>query len=161
MFIDKLVFGAVVVAITFFEPAARAVTSADQQEDQAVRAVSSEYRSALEKGGSQAIARFWTSDGEFIDHLGDPHSVAELVAESAKAAKSLSQPQVKVTASKIRCLTSNVAIEDGSSEITLPEGKGTVSKGHYHATWVKQEGVWRIASLCEIPDLEQSESSAF
>jgi hypothetical protein len=34
----------------------------------------------------------------------------------------------------------------------LPNAKGAPPvSGHFHAIWVKQDGRWRLASLCEIP----------
>ena len=48
------------------------------------------------------------------------------------------------------CIRDRIVSADGN-----PEGRVT---GHYHATWVKQEGRWRLANLCEIPDVSPADS---
>jgi uncharacterized protein (TIGR02246 family) len=125
--------------------------AAPTQEEQAVRAAANEYLAALAKGDARAIADLWTADGEFIDASGDAHSPGELAAEMKQAAAADPRPQSKITASKIRFLTPDVAVEDGASEVLWP-GADTPLRGHFHATWVKKSGRWRLATLCEISD---------
>ena len=72
-----------------------------------------------------------------------------MVAEIEPAAGQGPPSEVKVIASKIRFLTADVAVEDGANEISQSGDEAV--RGHFHATWVKQEGRWRLASLCEIP----------
>ena len=69
------------------------------------------------------------------------------------------RPETKVTASKIRFLGPDMAIEDGASEVVLPDAKGAPPvRGHFHAVWVKQDGHWRLTSLCEVPIGSAAES---
>ena len=122
------------------------------QDEQAIRATTKAYREAIAKGDSKAVAEFWTPDGDFVDGQGSIHSVKELTAEVAKAAGSGLQSEVKVTPSKIRFLTSDVAVEDSTSEAELPGAKELpTSRGHFHAIWVKKDAHWHLASLYEIP----------
>jgi hypothetical protein len=73
-----------------------------------------------------------------------------LVAEVDTAAGS--PPEVKVTASDIRFLTADVALEDGASEVVWRATQhAPPDRGHYHALWVREDGRWRLASLCEVP----------
>lgn len=121
-----------------------------KQDEEAIRAVAKNYLAALAKGDSKALAEYWTTDGYYIDELGSSKPASELVAEVAQSAGKRA-PVPKTTASKIRFLSADVAVEDGASEVAPPEGSGIpVVRGHYHATWVKQDGRWRLASLCEI-----------
>ena len=59
---------------------------------------------------------------------------------------------MKVTASDIRFLTADVALEDGTSEVVWRATQhAPPDRGHYHAVWVREDGRWRLASLCEVP----------
>ncbi len=75
-----------------------------------------------------------------------------MIAEAQQAAGQGSLPKTKVTDSKIRFLTADVAIEEGASEVDSPDAADSPkARGHFHAVWVKGAGRWRLASLCEIP----------
>jgi uncharacterized protein (TIGR02246 family) len=124
------------------------------RQEQAIRAAAKDYRAALAKGDAKALAACWTADGEYIDELGNAHPASQLVADAQQPAGDGPMPEIKVTTSKIRFLTSDVAVEDGSSEVVWPGAEGVPPvSGHFHATWVKQGERWRLASLCEIPDV--------
>lgn len=124
-----------------------------KQDEQALRSAAAAYRAALAKGDRKALTELWTADGDFIDGGGASLPASQLLADLAPADDQTAQPASKVTASRIRFLTDEVAIEDGTSEIVSAEGQpATRTIGHYHATWVKQDGRWRLANLCELPD---------
>jgi uncharacterized protein (TIGR02246 family) len=131
---------------------AAAGESSRAQDEQAIRAAAKSYLAALAKGDSKALAEFWTADGEFIDDQGNHHSASELAAEAQPTFGRGLQPKAKITASKIRFLSDDVAIEDGSSDLQFSDGKGEPPvRGHFHAAWVKQDGRWRLSSLYEAP----------
>lgn len=143
-----MVLASVLVAL----PVAADNVGAREQDEQAIRTTAKAYLAALEKGDAKALAEYWTTDGDYIDDLGNAHPASELAAEAEPTAGQGPRPKMKVTASKIRFLTDDVAIEDGASEVELPDAKGApIVRGHFHAVWVKQTGRWRLASLCEIP----------
>jgi uncharacterized protein (TIGR02246 family) len=130
------------------------------QDEQAIRAAAKTYRAALARGDAKAVAEFWAPDGDFVDDMGNVLSAKELTAEVGQLAGRGPRSEVKVTASKIRFLTSDVAVEEGASETELADGaKSSTSRGHFHAIWVKQDGRWRLASLCEIPQALPTEPS--
>jgi uncharacterized protein (TIGR02246 family) len=122
-------------------------------DEDAIRAAAMEYLAALAKGDPKVLAEFWTPDGDFVDGAGQEHPAAELVSEAvAAAAAPGAKPVVKLNASKIRFLADDVAVEDGTSEVTPPGGKDAPPlRGRFHAIWVKQAGRWRLASLREVP----------
>ena len=126
------------------DPAAR------QPDERAIREVAKAYAAALAKGDAAAVADFWTKDGDYFDEQGKPHRVSELATEVTKS-KGATRLENKVTTSKIRFLTADVAVEDGTSEVASAVPGGDPVRGQYHATWVKQDGRWRLASLCELP----------
>ena len=157
----RISFGGLIVLASVFVlvPASAEDAAARKQDEQAIRTTARAYRSALAKGDSKALAEFWTTDGDFVDELGDAHPASELVADAEQTSGEGPQPEIKVTASKIRFITSDVAIEDGASEVVLPNAKGAPPlSGHFHAVWVRQDGRWRLASLCEIPIASPADS---
>jgi uncharacterized protein (TIGR02246 family) len=143
-----MVLASVLVAL----PAAAEDSAERKQDEQAIRATAQAYLAALTKGDPKALAEFWTKEGYFIDELGNATPANELAAAVERKPGQGAPPETKVTASKIRFLTGDVAIEDGTSEVASPGAKGASPvRGHFHAAWVKQEGRWRLASLCEVP----------
>jgi len=133
-------------------PASAEDAGARKQDEQAIRATAKAYLATLAKGDPKALAEYWTADGYFIDELGNAKPASELAAEAKQTIGQGPKPESKATVSKIHFLTADVAIEDGTSEVALPDAKGVLPvRGHFHATWVKQDRRWRLASLCEIP----------
>jgi uncharacterized protein (TIGR02246 family) len=131
---------------------ARADDATRQRDEQAIRTTAKAYMAALANGDPKAISEYWTTDGDFIDDLGNAHPASELAAEVKPTAGQGPQAGAKVAPSRIRFLTDDVAIEDGESDVESPDAKAAPSvRGHFHAVWVKQSGRWRLASLCEIP----------
>ena len=120
----------------------------DKTQEQAIRNTTARYLAALAKGDTKALEDFWTADGDFVDEFGNAHPARKFIAEGAKAAEEGKRPDVKVTSSKIRFLTADVAIEDGTSEFQGPQSDSP-TRGRFTAVWVKQDGTWRLASLRE------------
>src|SRR5262249_37864453 len=87
------------------------------QDEQAIRAAAQEYLAALAKGDAKAGAASWTADGERLDEQGHVPLASKLGAECHPPAESGQLAEAKMTASKIRFLTADVALEDGSSEV--------------------------------------------
>lgn len=157
MRVNRLVVGSLtLVAVMATQAACAAQDAARKQDEQAIRAAAKEYLTALARGDAKAIAQSWTADGQFVDAEGRSHAAAELAAEATPPKDDAPRPQVNVTASTIRFITADVAVEDGASEITWPEANGPPTRGRFHATWVKQQGRWRLASLCEMADDAQA-----
>jgi len=123
-----------------------------KQDEQAIRATAKQYVAALERGDSKALAGFWTSDGTFIDEQGGTHPASTLITQETKRATGqTSRPKVTLTGSAIRFLTADVAVEDGTSEVSYPDAKGQAPvRGRFSVTWVKQQGKWKLASLTEM-----------
>ena len=122
-------------------------------DEDAIRAAAKDYLAALAKGDPKVLAEFWTPDGSFVDGAGQEHPAAELVSQAAAAAAAPgAKAEVKLHASKIRFLSGDVAVEDGTSEETPPGSKGAPPlRGRFHAIWVKHSGRWKLASLREVP----------
>ncbi len=143
--------GGMAVAVFMFAasyPAAADEASGGSPDEQAIIATSKEYVAALERGDGKALAEFWMPQGDVIDDTGRLFSAQELIGEEAKAAKDAPRPQVKLTIRSIRFLTSDVALEDGASEVTAPASKappraaGSARSG----SRAKENGGWRACA---------------
>ncbi len=117
------------------------------QDEAALRQTGKQYLSAVERKDRKAMAEFWTSQGEFVDVDGQSFKIRDLIDKAADS-KEATGRQIKVTATTIRFLTADSAIEDGASEITAP-GESSPVKGRFSAVWLRQNGKWKLDSLRE------------
>lgn len=123
--------------------------AARQQDEQAIRQTASDYLAAVARGDAKALAEFWAADGDMVDESGHSISARQLIAQATQAEGAAAGPEVTLTDTKIRFLTADVAIEDGTSEVARPGAKGSAVAGRFMAVWVKLDGKWRLASLRE------------
>ena len=105
------------------------------------------------RGDAQALGEFWVADGDVVDESGHALPGREVVAGGGKGSikpnvEDGARPQAKIVGSKLRFLTDDVAIEDGTSEMAVEKGAAPV-RGRFTAMWVKQGGKWKLASLRE------------
>lgn len=113
----------------------------------AIRASAAAYRAALEKGDVDAVRKAWTADGDIVDGWGNLLSAedASAVGGDLTAAR---RPFFRVGETRLRFVTADVALEDGSVDVTLPGTKLPI-EGSFTAVWVRQDGTWKIAGLRE------------
>ncbi len=128
---------------------AQAQTAERQQDEQAIRRVAQEYLAALARGDAKAMGELWTADGDVVDAAGHSYPARSVIGPEASESDA-ERPVVKLTGSKIRFLTPDVALEDGTSEVSHPSTQGVAPLvGRFTVIWVKQDGNWRLASLRE------------
>jgi uncharacterized protein (TIGR02246 family) len=153
-----LLYGLVVASCCapFFADELCAQTADRAQDEQAIRAAAKGYLEALGRGDARALAGYWTADGDVVDELGQSHPASELLKQLAPPEPGAARPEIKMHESKIRFFSDEVAIEDGTSEVTASDGR-VGAKGRFSAVWVKQNGGWRLASLREarIPNVDR------
>jgi uncharacterized protein (TIGR02246 family) len=110
-----------------------------------VRQAIAAYEKALGGGDPQAIAKFWTADG---DYAGPSGRVVNARKALAGGSFDGSTPQLKLKTESLRMVTADVAQEDGICELTSAGAK-PIYRGHYSAVWVRQQGNWLLSSLRE------------
>jgi uncharacterized protein (TIGR02246 family) len=125
-----------------------AQTADRAQDEQAIRAAAKGYVEALGRGDAKTLGEYWTADGDIVDESGESHPASELLKQLAPAEPGAARPEIKMHDSRIRFLTGDVAIEDGTSEMTAPDGR-VGARGRFSAIWVKQGDRWRLATLRE------------
>ena len=127
---------------------AAATSSAHDEAAAAIRAATRTYREALERGDGQALVGLWTPDGDIVDDEGRVLNGRETVGQIEPAAADAPRPTFRIAETKLRFLTADVAIEDGTVEVT-PPGATAASSGWFSATWLRHEGTWKLAGLRE------------
>lgn len=120
-----------------------------QEDRRAIEAAGKAYQAALEKGDAAAIAKLWMPDGDIVDDQGETITAKELVAqERAAATTGRPMPKVKLSETALRFLSPEVAIEDGTAEVTIP-GVSRVVRGHFTAGWFRSADGWKLSFLRE------------
>ena len=129
-------------------PAAKAATQKQDEATAAIRAVIRSYAEAFERGDGKMLAGFWTPDGDIIDDEGRLLNGREAVGQITAATKDAPRPSFRIEQTNLRLLTADVAVEDGTVEVT-PPGATSPLKGWFSATWVRHDGTWKLSCIRE------------
>lgn len=106
-----------------------------------------DFLAAFNKGDAKAVAAFWTTTGEYIDQTGRKHQGrAELEKLYAKAFAVNKGAKLTLTVTSARMVGSEVALEEGITEITPADG-GPPSVAAFSAVLVKKDGEWYFESV--------------
>jgi uncharacterized protein (TIGR02246 family) len=142
-------------------PAAKA-TAPDKNlaEEEAIRNSSETYAQAYASGDAKAVAAHFTGDAEYVDERGDLFKGRQAI-EEALTAFFAENPgcQLDVDIDTIRFVSPDVAIEDGTTTLTHPEGPAT-DYSHYTTVHVKTAGKWLAASVREHAPKDRREHRA-
>jgi uncharacterized protein (TIGR02246 family) len=140
--------------------AAEAVLAARAADEAAIRAASQAYVAALDKGDKATLATLWTPDGDIVDSAGHVLTGREALALDGDAPPPdpASRPDVRLQETRLRFISPDVAIEDGTVEVTPPTG--LPQTGRFSATWVRQEGSWKLAAIRECRGDEPTAATA-
>ncbi len=156
---QKLIITAVVLAAAGLAvglgsgqaPPARTGTSAAPETDAAaaLRQAVAAYCAAFNKGDVQTIAAFWAPDAEYTNESGTETKGRDAI--TALFRKFLAEnkgARMALTVKSLRFLRSDVALGEGTSEVTTGEG---TDKGRFTAAWVKSDGKWLLTSARDLP----------
>lgn len=136
-------------AVALCEPPAAAIGDAQPPSAvvEAIRAAAKAYREAVSKGDSDAIRAAWTADGDIVDGWGNRlEAQAAGVLNGNHAAGP--RPEFHVGDTRLRLISADVALEDGSVDVTLP-GMTNPIEGWFSAIWVRRGDAWKLAGLRE------------
>lgn len=123
--------------------------AADRARDAAaIRSAAETYREALERGDTKTLAGLWTEDGDIIDADGGIFRGRETVEIEGPRAAAEDRPRIDIGETSLRFLSDDVALEDGSVKVTVP-GAAAPFTGRFSATWVREDGGWKLAALRE------------
>ena len=113
----------------------------------AIRAAASAYRAALAKGDMDAVRDAWTADGDIVDGWGNLLTAKD-VSSIGGDPEASGRPEFRVGQTRLRFVTPDVALEDGSVDAILP-GTTVPIEGWFTAVWVRQGGGWKLAGVRE------------
>jgi uncharacterized protein (TIGR02246 family) len=131
----------------------RTVTASAASDEEGVRHAIEAYRAAVAKGDPEAITAFWTSDADYVDHLGHAFKVEAMFARAKVTSRvdgNISPPPPESQTLTLRFVTPDVVVEDGIIEQSAAGGDKS-QRRRYSAVWVKRSGKWLIDGVRESP----------
>jgi uncharacterized protein (TIGR02246 family) len=106
-----------------------------------------EFIAAFNKGDAKAVAGFWTPDGDYVDQVGRQYKGrAELEQLYQKVFAERKGAKLTITVTSARMVGTDVALEDGITEVTPADG-GPPTAARFAAVLVKKDGVWYFESV--------------
>jgi uncharacterized protein (TIGR02246 family) len=106
-----------------------------------------EFLAAFNRGDAKAVAGFWTPEGEYVDAVGNHYkgrtALEKLYRKVFTANKGA---KLTITVISVRMVGTDVALEDGITEVTPAEG-GPPSVARFLAVAVKRDGEWYFESV--------------
>ena len=107
------------------------------------------FIAAFNKGDAKETASFWAPDATYVDQVGREikgRAAIEKLYEKVFAGNKGAKLTVHVTSARL--LTPEVAVEDGTTEVTPADGNpGTVAR--FSAVLVRKDGEWYFESVHE------------
>ena len=120
------------------------------EEETALQKKAEAFVEAFQKGDAQALAAFWTPDGDYTDETGRQLKGREAIAKAFQELfaehKGL---KLRIESTGMRFLTPDVAVEDGTTEVASPDGPP--SRVRFTAVHVKKDGTWLLGSVRDAP----------
>jgi uncharacterized protein (TIGR02246 family) len=106
-----------------------------------------EFIAAYEKGDAQAVAAFWTENADYVDQTGREYKGrAEIQKMYERFFAGKKGMKLNIIVTSVRQVGSDVALEDGITEVTPAEG-GLPSAARFSAVLVKKDGEWYLESV--------------
>ncbi len=106
-----------------------------------------EFIAAFNKGDAKAVAAFWTPEADYVDPLGR-HTKGRAAIEKMyeKLFAGRKGAKLNIIVNSVRLVGSDVALEDGITEVTPADG-GPPSAARFSAVLVKKDGQWYFESV--------------
>ncbi len=114
---------------------------------EAIHAAANAFTEAFNKQDAQAVAAFWTKDGEYIDDTGREYLGREAIAACySELLAARPGAKLQLILDSVRVMGGNVAIENGRA-VVEPAPAGASGISSYTAVHVKVDGKWLMASV--------------
>ncbi len=140
---------AVVLAMAIASMASATFAATEDDDAAAIRQRADAYVAAYNQHDAVALSALWAEDAVYLNRdTGEPIEGRAAIGEMFKSMfESGEASQLSVTVQSIRLVTPDVAIEDGTAEISPADGEPTTST--YTAIHVKKDGAWYLNSVRE------------
>jgi uncharacterized protein (TIGR02246 family) len=136
-----------------------ALCRADQTEDEAaIRKNDDAYVQAYNKHDAKALAALWSPEAVYVDpETGDEFvGREEIEKEFTDTFADLKDAKLEITASSVKFLSPNVAVETGTARVISPNAEPDES--NYSALFVKRDGTWLLDRVTEEGPPEEPEA---
>jgi uncharacterized protein (TIGR02246 family) len=145
-----LIFLGLLAAILLVIPAFSGQGQAPPNEEQTVRKASAAHLAALNKGELDGVLAFWAPDADYIDQAGKATRGSDALSALFKTMlANWKGAKIGGKVHSVKFLRPDVALEDGSLEITAKDG--TRASNRYAVVWTKSGDKWRISSARDLP----------
>src|SRR6202022_1659083 len=102
---------------------------------------------AFHKGDAKALAAFWTAEGDYTDQRGRQFKGREAIEKTFRELFAENKGlKLRINIDSLRFPTADVAIEDGTTEVS-PANGAPPSRARYSIVHVKKDGQWLIESV--------------
>jgi uncharacterized protein (TIGR02246 family) len=146
----NLIFLGLLATLLLVVPALSGQGQAPANDEQAVRKASAAHLAALNKGELDGVMAFWAPDADYIDEAGKPTRGREALTALFKTMlANLKGSKIGGKVYSVKFLRPDVAIEDGSLEITAKDG--TRESNRYAVVWTRSGDKWLISSARDLP----------
>jgi uncharacterized protein (TIGR02246 family) len=106
-----------------------------------------DFIAAFERGDAKTVAAFWTENGDYVDETGREYKGRAAIQKMyEKFFAGNKKMKLNIIVTSARMVGSDVAIEDGITEVTPAEG-GLPSAARFSAVLVKRYGEWYFESV--------------
>lgn len=123
----------------------------DATDKEAIAQNAEAFIEAFHKGDANALAAFWTPDGDYTDKSGRHLKGREVIEKAFQNLFSENKGlSLRIESHSLRFVTPEVAIEDGTSFVLHPEG-APPSRARYTIVHVKKDGKWLLSSVRDAP----------
>jgi uncharacterized protein (TIGR02246 family) len=133
-------------------------TTPSTPEEDAIRKDIEAYSVAYNKGDLQGIMSFWAQGAEYVDDDGTVTRGKEAI--SALFKKSLAERKgktLRVKVTSLRLLRPDLAMLDGTTELTGPDGD--IDTDSFASVWTKTGERWQILSVRDLSDSDDDDSN--
>lgn len=120
-----------------------AATAPEPGDEAAIRREVAAYVKAFNAGDAEGMLAVWAADGEYVDPAGvSTRGSDNLGALFARCLHDNPRARVEITTRAVRVLKQGVALHDGTSVMTRPDGESETIP--FSAVWVKADGRWAV-----------------
>jgi uncharacterized protein (TIGR02246 family) len=119
-------------------------------DEQAIRQASTAYIAAMVAGDLDGVMAFWAPDADYIDESGKlTRGKDQIAALFKKTLPDLKGSKITGTQHSLKFLRPEVALQDGTIEVTT--ATGTKDSSRYAVVWNKVGDKWLIDSVRDLP----------
>jgi uncharacterized protein (TIGR02246 family) len=154
--VDRPLLAAAVVLILLVSAAAAEKTKPEEKSDEdVIRAAVASYVNAYNRGDAKAVADHWAENADWVSPSGDRFQGRQAIQREMEALFAESKGlKIEVTDLRVRLVSSDVALEEGTVRVIWPEAPHSDST--YVAIHSKKNGQWKLESVREtsLPDVQ-------